>query len=450
MSKPNDKPILLAILGNLGWPFLWGLVACCAFYFLLQGKVLHPVLGPYGPLMERYFAGHWVEYVEVAMFCIGMAALVIKLANILMQFPLLERIGLQVSNRSALAIEDATRQLDRLEELPPRLRSSYLGRRLREALESVERNQSADGLDDELKYLADLDASRAHEGYALVRIVIWATPMLGFLGTVIGITMALGELSPEALVKTPETAMEGLLAGLSVAFDTTAVALTLSIFLMFVQFLIDRIESQLLEAVETRAREELIGRFEKLGAGGDPHVASIERMGRSVVQATERLVERQTELWQSTIDAAHRRWGRLVDEAGGTLQISLSAALGDSIRNHAEQLAEAHRSIAVDAAQSATRLHEALVENARLMQSQQSELIRQGEVMARAVAATGDVIKLEQALNDNLRSLAGSKNFEDTVMSLAAAIHLLNTRLSRAPIDSRVTLQESNSQGRAA
>ena len=84
------------------------------------------------------------------------------------------------------------------------------------------------------------------------------------------------------------------------------------------------------------------------------------------------------------------------------------------------------------------------------MQAQQAELIRQGEVMTRAVEATGEVIKLEKALNDNLQALAGAKNFEETVMSLAAAIHLLNSRLTRTPHDGRVTLQEAAVKDRAA
>src|SRR5947209_11771221 len=58
------------------------------------------------------------------------------------------------------------------------------------------------------------------------------------------------------------TAMQGLLAGLYVAFDTTAIALCFSIALMFVQFMLDRGESQLLSAVDRCASEELGGRFE--------------------------------------------------------------------------------------------------------------------------------------------------------------------------------------------
>jgi hypothetical protein len=71
--------------------------------------------------------------------------------------------------------------------------------------------------------------------------------------------------------------------------------------------------------------------------------------------------------------------------------------------------------------------------------------------MARVVEATGDVLKLETALNQNLKSLAGAKNFEDTVMSLAAAIHLLNMRLGGTESDARhIDLGQTRAQGRAA
>ncbi len=58
--------------------------------------------------------------------------------------------------------------------------------------------------------------------------------------------------------------------------------------------------------------------------------------------------------------------------------------------------------------------------------------------------ATGNVIKLEDALNQNLCASSGAKNFEDTVMSLSAAIHLLSSRLGRpVPRESQVKLDAS-------
>jgi biopolymer transport protein ExbB/TolQ len=122
---------------------------------------------------------------------------------------------------------------------------SYLVTRLREGLDLVVRTGSAEGLQDHLKYLSDLDAARAAQSYGLVRFVIWAIPIMGFLGTVIGITEAIACLSPTQLEN-----ISGVVAGLGTAFDTTATALGLSMVLMLLQFLIDRTEQSLLGEVD--------------------------------------------------------------------------------------------------------------------------------------------------------------------------------------------------------
>lgn len=85
------------------------------------------------------------------------------------------------------------------------------------------------------------------------------------------------------------------------------------------------------------------------------------------------------------------------------------------------------------------------------MRGQQEEMVRQAELMAQVVKATGEVLGLEQALNENLRALSGAKNFEDTVMSLSAAIHLLNARLGKSPdVTPHVELKKTATKGRAA
>ena len=88
-----------------------------------------------------------------------------------------------------------------------------------------------------------------------MRFVIWAIPIMGFLGTVIGITVAIASLSPTQLEN-----ISGVVAGLGTAFDTTATALALSMVLMFVQFAIDRTEQKLLAEVDERAWTALAGR----------------------------------------------------------------------------------------------------------------------------------------------------------------------------------------------
>jgi biopolymer transport protein ExbB/TolQ len=424
MPKLSNRESMLRMLGSLGWPVFLGAWATVLLYLvMLKGPLDHP-------LLWRFLAGHPVSYIETGLAVVGVVALLFKAGSIAIQFRALSGMELAPIPPHGQAIGDTERLLDDLEEYPPRWKQSYLGRRLRDALQSIQRSGSAAQLDGELKYLSDMDAARQQDSYGLVRIVIWATPMLGFLGTVMGITQALGDLNPAQLASDVQNAMKGLLAGLYVAFDTTALALMLSMALMFLQFVLERFESHILSAVDIRASEELIGRFSQVGAAHDPHVASVERMGQAVIRSVETLVARQADVWRETISAAHERWSKLVGSSTEQVQGALAGALNQSLLNHAAELAKFERAAAEQARIRWQEWQLALTESARLLHAQQKEMTRQGELMGKAIEATGNVIQLEQALNSNLSALAGSKNFEDTVMSLAAAIHLLNTRLS--------------------
>ena len=96
--------------------------------------------------------------------------------------------------------------------------------------------------------------------------------------------------------------------------------------LMFGQYFVDRSESDLLSEVDARMNAELIGRFASSG-GGDPQLAGIRRMIEAVVQSTDRLVARQTELWRGTIDAAEDRHRQLSVAGAKQLEDRLAAAL---------------------------------------------------------------------------------------------------------------------------
>ncbi len=442
----SNKSSLLSSLRNLGWPLIIGLGAYTLFYFGVQQELIS------NEFVLRYFAGHAVCHLVTGMFFVGLAALAMKALEVLSQIMATEQVDLEEPPEGGQPIEDCSRLLDYLQTLSSRVRRSYFGRRLSDAIEFVDRKQSAEGLDDELKYLADLDVARQQESFSLVRILIWATPMMGFLGTVIGITMALEEFGRQDFENDNLSgAMEVLLSGLYVAFDTTALALSLSVVMMFIQFLIDRFETQLLETVDGRIGEHLVGRFEQIGGGADPHLQSIERMSRSVVKSSEELVKRQSEIWKSTISSAHQHWSQLTGATGEQLQGALTNSLDQSLERHGERMQQVETRSAEQFQQRWGQLQAGLAENARAMYEQQQELIKQGEIMKQVVQSTGEVIKLEDVLNENLKALAGSQNFESTVMSLSAAIHLLNARLGQsADSGQRVELKETDPQGRAA
>jgi len=445
VSSPRERVTMLSMLGSLGWPMLLGAAGCTLFYAAIYQGVFE------SPLFHRYFATHPVSFVATGMFCVGLAALVLKLVNLGGQISAMRGMYLDGSTEADESVSRCSEMLEEMNDLSASARSSYLGCRLHDALEYVERKGNASGLDDELKYLADMDAARQHDSFALVRIIIWATPMLGFLGTVVGITQALGDLDPKMLATAIQTAMDGLLAGLYVAFDTTALALSLSIVLMFLQFLVDRIETQLLEQVDKRINEELVGRFRESEQAPDPHVAVVQKMADQLVRGSETLVSRQTELWQAAMVSADERLVKASDAFADRLDAALQTTLGQSLTRFADRLAQAEEEAADQARRRWGQGQTGLSNGARMLQSQQQEMIRQGETLQRVLEATGSVIKLETALNNNLKALSGAKNFEDTVMSLAAAIHLLNSRLGVSLDDTPpIDLDPPDAQGRAA
>jgi hypothetical protein len=76
-------------------------------------------------------------------------------------------------------------------------------------------------------------------------------------------------------------------------------------------------------------------------------------------------------------------------------------------------------------------MQKALVEAAGTAVAQQEQLTRHSEVLLKVVEATGQVRRLEEALNSNLAALGGSHRFEETVVGLSAALQLFSAQLGR-------------------
>jgi len=415
LNTRKQKSSLLKIMGSLGWPICIGTAAGIGFYALL-------LKGPYdAPFMQRYFASHPVAYVATMMFFIGVAALIVRAVNLVGQFFWLGRTTLSPIPDKGQPVSEAGQLLSEIQALPGGARRGYLGGRLEQAIDSVRRNDSADRLDDELKYLSDMDADRQHDAYSLVRIIIWATPMLGFLGTVVGITQALGDLATRQMGGDLQVAMQGLLAGLYVAFDTTALALSLSIVLMFMQFMVNQWETQLLAVVDVRANNAMVGRFQQLGAAHDPHLASIELMCRKVIDSTDELVQRQSKLWQQAMDGVGEKWQQVGQQTGESLAKVLQDSLGQEATKQWEPV------------------QAAMEKNAGQLLSLQSSFSQQADKLEKLMAITAEVVQLETVLQRNLEHLVEAGHFEQAVASLSAAIQLLVARLGGLPASRTLT-----------
>lgn len=465
MTKRKQRPGFVAVLlETLGWPLLWGSAGTVVFYFALHQKLIA------SPLLVRYTASHPVEYAETWLFFVALASILLKLVEVINQFSFTDEIKLPARPDGGQRVSQAAVMLQSLSELPRDVRRSYIGRRFMDALEFVRLRCSASGLEQELKNLADNDQQRQHDGFAFARIIVWAIPMLGFLGTVIGITMSLADLSPKNLISSPETAMEGMLSGLGVAFDTTALALSQAIILMFVQFMTTRVETQLLEQITARVASELVGRFEDYAIEEDPSVAKMAHLTEIIVRNTEQMFQqtmekqaensesvlaRQAELWAETITAAHSVWKKSMDGAVARAEGIVGPALLELAQQQAQVLIQQEGQASERLAQHWQKLHQALTENAHVMQAQQTELVRQGDHLLATMDRFGQIAESQNLLAKNLSMLQEAGRLEQSVQELAAVSHLLHARLGlgkEAPLpgSTRIVAGAGNGAGISA
>ena len=123
-------------------------------------------------------------------------------------------------------------------------------------------------LDDSTFYLSATETS-----YTFPRVLVWAIPLLGFIGTVIGISQAVNGFSSfleqAGEIEQIKEGIGTVTSGLAVAFDTTLLALLLSVLVMIPLVLVERMESRLLLRIDIYINDFVLPRFKEKGENLD-------------------------------------------------------------------------------------------------------------------------------------------------------------------------------------
>lgn len=98
--------------------------------------------------------------------------------------------------------------------------------------------------------------------YAFPRILIWSIPILGFIGTVVGIGESVSGfqsfLSKADDIDVLRDGLVNVTSGLGTAFDTTFLALVISIVVVLPLTLVERLEQRLLTKVDLTLRKQVL------------------------------------------------------------------------------------------------------------------------------------------------------------------------------------------------
>ena len=149
--------------------------------------------------------------------------------------------------------EDAREYSRLIQSMGEKKKNKLLPRSLLSALGRFAATRNIQDVADTAKGVCEAESDKLDSELSLVRYIAWAIPSVGFIGTVRGIGEALGQAH-----KAVEGDIAGVTQSLGVAFNSTFIALLISIVLMFLLHQIQLQQERLVLETETYLDQRLI------------------------------------------------------------------------------------------------------------------------------------------------------------------------------------------------
>ena len=176
-----------------------------------------------------------------------------KTVNILDERKLLEVDLVPVAEGMRILPED-TREFSRqVQQLPDESKRMLLPRALLNALQRFSSTRNIQDVATSTHTICESEADKLESELSMIRYISWAIPSIGFIGTVRGIGEALAQAD-----KAVQGDIAGVTLSLGVAFNSTFIALLISIFLMFLVHQLQLLQERLVYDSEHYCDEKLI------------------------------------------------------------------------------------------------------------------------------------------------------------------------------------------------
>lgn len=222
---------------------------------------------------DLFYERTWVNYVETLFFFIAMSILWLKMKKLRHQKDAMFLDVLPTDISLEINAQNVNQFVDHLYGLPGRLRDSMMVNRIRKGLELFEVRQNNSEVSGMMSAQSDIDSARIGGSYSLVKVFLWAIPILGFIGTVLGLSTAIGsmDLTNVSDMDKIMASIGNVTSGLGTAFDTTLLGLVLALFLNFPMNTLAKSEDDNLNNIDAFCNEILMPRLNDGGgiAGGD-------------------------------------------------------------------------------------------------------------------------------------------------------------------------------------
>ncbi len=199
----------------------------------------------------------WEQEAVIILALWALAIMGFKWMMILRQRALLNRDFLPLAEGVRI-LPDDTRELARqVQALPEPQRRALLPRALLAGLQRFNTTRSVQDVSSAVHAYCDAESERLDSELSMIRYIAWAIPSIGFIGTVRGIGEALTQAH-----RAVQGDISGVTESLGVAFNSTFVALLLSLLLMFVLHQLQLKQERLVLDTESYLDERLLANLQ--------------------------------------------------------------------------------------------------------------------------------------------------------------------------------------------
>ena len=308
-------------------------------------------------LGELFYERGWVPFALLFLFGWAVAILALKSRKLRRQRASMIFDLLPAELSDEISIDTLDKFTGHVNKLPIPPQESFLINRVLRGLEHFRVRKSTPEVSAILTSQSEIDANAVESSYTLLKVFIWAIPILGFIGTVIGISAAVGgfsgSLDQAQDISVLKESLNGVTGGLATAFDTTLIALVMSMLVMFPTSSMQKAEEDLLNWVDEYCNENLLKRLNDGAAhrspamapvNGDlshainaalaPHHAELQSWAKKLESIGESLTGQVVEGWTNLNQQAQ---GDLTQRAAAAEELEKSAAALQSSLTEVQQ-----------------------------------------------------------------------------------------------------------------
>lgn len=257
---------------NSIWAFFLGLVFTAVFYGALypfwQFKSIQFInmFFPGGPENRSWIP---IGTTFLTMWCL--AFLLIKWQKIKVQRKILTLDILPHTHGFILSPDNSSIVQNRIDEQVYLANGFIALNRIQKTLANLKNIGRVSDVSSVLNDLALADEKYLEGTYTLPKGLIWAIPVTGFIGTVLGLSEAVGGfgkvISSGAGIDTLKQSLSGVTGGLAVAFETTLIALVAALLLQLLMTMIMQKEEDLMDDCGTYCYQNIVSKLKMIDMG---------------------------------------------------------------------------------------------------------------------------------------------------------------------------------------